>query len=94
MLGLKKYGVDWSGIFPAIGYSFLGGFVGELLYAKKKSIVLLQKDAKDASDTLIEKIFKPITYIGSKTIYIYLLHQLVIGAITIILFLILRVPFR
>ncbi|MFA5481332.1 MAG: heparan-alpha-glucosaminide N-acetyltransferase domain-containing protein, partial [Bacilli bacterium] len=34
MLGLKKYGVDWSGIFPAIGYSFLGGFVGELLYAK------------------------------------------------------------
>jgi len=95
ILGQLWYGVDWSGIFPYIGYVFLGGFIGETAYAKKKSIVIDDGSAHVAGvGRTIEKIFRPLTYVGSKTLYVYLFHQIVVGAATILVFLLAGLAFK
>ena len=91
ILGRLWFGVDWAGLFPYLGYAFLGGFLGELLYSKKKSL-LLYKSSPVA--TGVEKALRPLTFIGSKTIYIYLLHQFVLALLTFIVFLIFGVPLK
>ncbi len=91
VLGRLWYGVDWAGLFPYLGYTFLGGFLGELLYARKKSLIF-----KKESDTWhsVEKVFRPLTFIGSKTIYIYLLHQAVLATLTALIFILLGIPLK
>ena len=91
VLGQAWYGVDWAGLFPYIGYAFLGGFFGELLYAKKRSLIFIKSDSEYH---VVEKFFKPLTYIGSKTIYIYLFHQVVLALIAFAVFYLSEVPLR
>lgn len=79
VLGQAWYGVDWAGLFPYIGYAFLGGFFGELLYVNKRSMIFKNSESKYH---VVEKVFQPLTYIGSKTIYIYLFHQAVLALLT------------
>ena len=45
VLGRLWYGVDWAGLFPYLGYTFFGGFLGELLYARKKSLIFKSESA-------------------------------------------------
>ena len=88
--GAKGTGVDWLGFFPMVGHIFLGGFIGELLYKDKKSIIyfFFKKENRLAKDPLtttpgkINAILNRatcfITYPGQKTIFVYVFHQPVI----------------
>lgn len=91
VLGRLWYGVDWAGLFPYLGYTFFGGFLGELLYAQKKSLIF---KSESAGWHPVEKVFRPLTFIGSKTIYIYLLHQIVLAALTALIFILLGIPLK
>lgn len=89
VLGLKGFGSDWLGLFPYIPYVFLGGFVGETLYADKKSIIKyfyhkedrkLEGDAYLAStqgqmNAKINKKLSGIAYPGRHTLFVYIFHQ-------------------
>lgn len=77
IIGIKSSINDWWPIFPYTGVIYIGIFVGKLLYSKnKKSIV----------PKLYFKGLKPFCFIGSHTIYIYLLHQPIIVSILFIIF--------
>ena len=90
ILGAKGYGVDWLGLFPMLGYTFLGGFIGEILYKDKKSIIyyFFKKENRFAIDPLttipgkinmvLNNIFIPINIPGQNTVLVYILHQPVI----------------
>ena len=91
VLGRLWYGVDWAGLFPYLGYTFFGGFLGELLYAQKKSLIF---KSESAGWHPVEKVFRPLTFIGSKTIYIYLMHQVVLAALTALIFILLGIPLK
>lgn len=91
VLGRLWYGVDWAGLFPYLGYTFFGGFLGELLYAQKKSLIF---KSESAGWHPVEKVFQPLAFIGSKTIYIYLLHQVVLAALTALIFILLGIPLK
>lgn len=91
VLGRLWYGVDWAGLFPYLGYTFFGGFLGELLYAQKKSLIFKRESVVWHP---VEKVFRPLTFIGSKTIYIYLLHQVVLAALTALIFILLGIPLK
>lgn len=91
VLGRLWYGVDWAGLFPYLGYTFFGGFLGELLYAQKRSLIF---KSESAGWHPVEKVFRPLTFIGSKTIYIYLLHQVVLAALTALIFILLGIPLK
>ncbi|NLB40410.1 MAG: DUF1624 domain-containing protein [Erysipelotrichaceae bacterium] len=91
VLGRLWYGVDWAGLFPYLGYTFFGGFLGELLYAQKKSLIFKRESVVWHP---VEKVFRPLTFIGSKTIYIYLMHQVVLAALTALIFILLGIPLK
>ena len=91
IIGQYWYGVDWAGLFPYMGYAFLGGFIGEALYASKKSLIFKKESHLQ---NRVEKIFKPLTFIGSKTIYIYLLHQVVLAGLAFLVFLLAGTPLK
>ncbi|NCA96878.1 MAG: DUF1624 domain-containing protein [Bacteroidia bacterium] len=91
ILGRYWYGVDWSGIFPFMGYAFLGGFIGEVLYDKKVSLLRHQESKATQA---IEKVLRPIAFVGSKSIYVYLFHQIVLAAIVFVFMLLANVPLR
>ena len=88
--GAKGTGVDWLGFFPMVGHIFLGGFIGEILYKDKKSIIyyFFKKEYRNAKDPLtttpgkinaiLNNVTSFITYPGQKTIFVYVFHQPVI----------------
>ena len=91
ILGRFWYGVDWAGIFPYLGYAFFGGFIGELLYSKKRSLIFGKNAEKEHK---VERALRPLTYIGSKTIYIYLFHQVALALVAFLVFFLFGVPLR
>lgn len=89
IIGKLWIGADWGALFPYMGYAFLGGFLGELLYKDKKSLIFPKKEKH-----VVEKIFSPLTYIGSKTLYIYIFHQVVLAVFVFLLFYFTGVPLK
>lgn len=77
IFGFTRFGADYFPIFPYIGFIALGNVMGLLIYGNKKS--LFKKEYK---------FCKPINYIGSHTMRIYLLHIPVIVILLIVVFLI------
>ncbi|MDE5618080.1 MAG: DUF1624 domain-containing protein [Clostridia bacterium] len=72
MLGDTFYSSDYYPIFPSAGYMLIGAFVGYVLYNKRR--------------TLLPRIGKygwhaPFDIWGRLALYVYVLHQLVIGAV-------------
>lgn len=63
ILGYSNFGGDYFPIFPYLAYFLIGIIVGETIYKDKKS--LFKKEFK---------VFKPINYIGSHTLWIYVFH--------------------
>lgn len=101
ILGLKGFGADWLGLFPYVGYIFLGGFVGETVYKDKKSIIKYFYHKEDRQLTgnayflsyqgqmnaKINMVLSPVAYPGRHTLLVYVFHQPVIWLIMLPIFL-------
>ncbi|MCR4911618.1 MAG: DUF1624 domain-containing protein [Bacilli bacterium] len=90
VIGLRRIGSDWLGLFPFLGYIFIGAFIGQTLYKDKLSF--LHYFDKEGEMTLNEKFnikTRHFLFIGRHSIWFYFLHQpvyfllalLIIGAI-------------
>ncbi len=89
VLGLKGFGADWLGLFPYVGYIFLGGFIGETVYKDKKSIIkyFYPKEERllNGKDYLMTNqgqlnaklncILGGFIYPGKHTLLVYVFHQ-------------------
>ncbi|MFA5283332.1 MAG: heparan-alpha-glucosaminide N-acetyltransferase domain-containing protein [Bacilli bacterium] len=75
ILGVRKYGADCLGLFPMMGFMFLGGFLGELLYSQK------MRERRVRFDKRANAITFPISFIGRHSMWVYLLHQIILIAI-------------
>ena len=82
LLGTKYFGSDWIGLFPNLGYMFLGAFVGETLYKNRKSIFGKYNET-------LNKCSYPVVFAGRYSIWFYLSHQIIyiiiLGAIALIM---------
>ena len=95
IFGITYFGSDYLGLFPYLGYLFIGVFIGQTLYKDKKSI--LHYFDKEGSMTLNEKFnihSRVVLFFGKHSLWFYLLHtptfvllMLFIGGI------ILRIPY-
>lgn len=81
IIGSRGYGLDWLGLFPAIGYLFIGGFIGELLYTTELRRKRIRFDEKMNKYTL------PIIFCGKHCGIIYILHQPIVIAILVVILL-------
>lgn len=98
--GFEGFGADWLGLFPFLGYIFLGGFIGETVYKNKKSFIFYfyPKEIRDNPNMLetepgkvnafINKWICPITYPGQHTLFVYIFHQPILIGIFAIVFII------
>ena len=80
VMGFKMWGSDFFPIVPYIAYTFFGAGIGILLYEDKKQSLLPKLDG----------IWnKPICFLGKNTLWVYLIHQvilwLVLGGLCLIL---------
>jgi uncharacterized membrane protein len=66
LFGLKSYGDDYFPPIMTLALFFLGATVGKTLYKDKKSVL---------PSYLPKKWAKPILWVGSHTLEIYILHQ-------------------
>lgn len=100
ILGLKGFGSDWLGIFPYLGFIFLGGFVGETVYADRKSIIKYFYHKENTHLSGDEYYLSPqgqmnaklnmslsgISYPGRHTLFVYVFHQPIIFSIMLPIF--------
>ncbi len=98
--GFEGFGADWLGLFPYLGYIFLGGFIGETVYKNKKSFIFYfyPKEIRDNPNiletepgkvnALINKWICPITYPGQHTLLVYIFHQPILIVVFSIVFII------
>ena len=70
LIGTRYFGSDWVGLFPNLGYFFLGAFISETVYKNRKS--LLGKYNEKAN-----KVTTPVVFAGKYSLWFYLLHQVV-----------------
>lgn len=77
IVGSTRYGADFFPIFPYVGFIFIGAFIGETVFKEKKSLVPGINNA----------FTRPIFFIGRKTIWVYIIHQVVFIILYVILFL-------
>ena len=87
IIGFYKWGNDWMGIFPFVGFTFIGGFLGEHLYSIRRSIFFRKDEEKNISFN--RKAIKNtwvINWLGSKTFIIYIIHPVVIILLMLIVF--------
>lgn len=89
IIGSYAWGNDWLGILPYLGFTYIGGFIGEHVYFNRKSIFFRKNVEKNQSfnEGAIRKTWF-INYLGSKTFIIYVIHPLVLVLIVGIIFLI------
>lgn len=76
LIGLKRFGSDWLGLFPFLRYLFIGAFIGQTLYKEKLSF--LHYFDKENEITLNEKFnikTRYFLFIGRQSIWFYFLHQ-------------------
>ncbi len=76
IFGFSNFGGDFFPLVPFLAYMLLGSLCGELIYKNKES--LFKKEPKWC---------KCFSYVGKKTLWIYLLHIPLITLIHVILFL-------
>ena len=82
LLGTKYFGSDWMGLFPALGYTFLGAIVGETVYKNRKSIFGKYNEKLNRSTLAV-------VIPGRYSLWFYLLHQviyiIIIGALALLM---------
>ncbi|MCH5155680.1 MAG: DUF1624 domain-containing protein [Clostridiales bacterium] len=74
ILGTHAFGDDWFGLFPYIGFVFLGIYWGKAAYPTKRSLLPI----------LDGKWNKPISFIGRHALITYFIHQVIIAGIVIL----------
>lgn len=78
LFGLSYFGDDWLPLFPYLGFVFLGAFVGQTVYANKKSLFrFADRDETKRINEKFNRATKPLTFFGHHTLVIYALHQVV-----------------
>lgn len=82
IFGTTYFGSDWLGLFPYLGYMFLGGFLGEILYKENKP--LIRADINE----LLNRKTRGLTYFGQHTLLFYIGHQPLYIAVVVIIALI------
>lgn len=95
IVGLRAFGTDYLGIFPTLGYLFIGAFIGLTLYKDKKSFLhYFDKEGKMSLNERFNTATRGLLFFGQKSIFFYLGHQVVyIGLMLIVGGLILGIPF-
>lgn len=89
IIGFNYFGADWLPLFPYLGYMFLGGFIGETLYAKKESLLRFIRSKDELSTNYkVNYHTRGITFFGRHSIWFYLFHQPVYILIILIIALI------
>lgn len=82
LLGTEYFGSDWVGLFPNLGYTFLGAFIGETVYKNRKSIFGKHNEKLNRSTLAV------VTP-GRYSLWFYLLHQviyiIILGGLALIL---------
>lgn len=71
IFGTHGYGDDWFGLFPYIGFVFLGAYWGKAAYPQRLSLV----------PKLDGRWSKPFTFVGRHALIVYFLHQVVIAGL-------------
>lgn len=74
IFGTHAYGDDWFGLFPYIGFVFLGMFWGKAAYSKRVSLL----------PRLNGKWNRPICFVGRHALICYFIHQVIIAGIIIV----------
>lgn len=77
ILGYVVFGNDCFGLIPCTGVVLIGGFLGKTIYQKRTSLI----------PKLDGKWHKPLTFIGTHTLWIYLLHQVISVVVILIIYL-------
>ena len=75
ILGTHAFGDDWFGLFPYIGFVFLGIYFGKAVYPTKASLL----------PRLDGKWNKPISFVGRHALITYFVHQVIIAGIVILI---------
>lgn len=87
IIGASKWGNDWLGLLPYCAFTFIGGFIGEHFYQEKKSLFFRTKPEKNVAFN--EKALKKtslINWLGKKTLFVYILHPIILVPILVIFF--------
>lgn len=86
-IGAFRWGSDWIGTIPFIGFTLLGGFFGEHVYKERKSIFFRKDPEKNESfNEKATKATRPINWLGKKTMWIYLFHQVLLIPIVFLIY--------
>ncbi|MCH5153676.1 MAG: DUF1624 domain-containing protein [Clostridiales bacterium] len=75
IFGTHAFGDDWFGLFPYIGFVFLGIYWGKAAYPSKASLF----------PRLNGKWNKPFAFVGRHALITYFVHQVIIAGIVILL---------
>lgn len=106
ILGLRGFGFDWLGLFPFVGFTFIGGYIGLKYYRERRSIIyrLIDKDELTNKDYLNTKAgqlnlklnlrLKFVNNLGRYSLYMYIFHQPMIYIFFGLLFLIFGAGFK
>lgn len=87
IFGAKAWGNDTLGLLPYVGFTFVGGFIGEHLYSEKKSLFFRSNPEKNISfNTKALKKTKAINWLGGKTIWVYILHPVILVPLLFVVF--------
>ena len=87
IIGFYKWGNDWMGILPFVGFTFIGGFLGEHLYSIRRSIFFRKDETRNIEFN--RKAIKNtwlINWLGAKTFIIYIIHPVIIVLLLLIVF--------
>lgn len=89
IIGFNYYGSDWLPLFPYLGYLYIGGFIGETVYAKKESLLhFIKSKTEITTNHKVNHYTRGVTFFGKHSMWFYLLHQPVYILIILIIALI------
>ena len=95
IIGINRFGTDYLGLFPTLGYLFVGAFIGQTVYKDKKSLLCyFDKEGKIPLNERFNHATRGLLFFGKRAIFFYLGHQIIyLGLALIIGGLILGLPF-
>ena len=89
IIGYYRWGNDCLGLLPYLGFTYIGGFIGEHFYSVRHSLFFRKDSEKNRqfNQTAIKRTWF-INWLGSKTFVIYVVHPFIIVLILSLFFII------